>query len=145
MKIVLQRVKEADVVVDDKVKSAISIGYLLLVGIRKGDSISTIVEMAKKIRDFRVFEDERGKMNLDIIQVSGSVLSVPQFTLLGQTEKGNRPGFDDAADPDEAKGLWEKFNEALRENGVPVYEGEFGAHMRVSLLNDGPVTFILEK
>ena len=144
MKVVLQRVKEADVTVGEKVKSAISNGYVLLVGIDKDDTPGTIGIIAKKICSLRGFEDEQGKMNLDISQINGSILSVPQFTLLGSMDKGNRPGFDNAAAPDKAQCLWEKFNEDLRALGIPVYEGEFGAHMDVSLMNDGPVTFIID-
>lgn len=145
MRVVLQRVNEADVTVDGKVVSAIGIGFVLLVGIEKDDGIETVEHMARKISKMRVFEDELGKMNLDLSQVNGQILSVPQFTLLADTEKGNRPGFDNAAEPDEAKALWKSFNEFLRAEGLPVYEGVFGAHMKVSLMNDGPVTFVLEK
>jgi D-tyrosyl-tRNA(Tyr) deacylase len=144
MRVVLQRVKEADVSVSGDVISAISCGFVLLVGISRTDKKETVSAMAKKIRKLRVFEDERGKMNLDISEVSGNILSIPQFTLLGNTEKGNRPGFDDAADPSLAESLWKEFNEDLRKEGVSVYEGSFGAHMQVSLMNDGPVTFVLD-
>ncbi|MDP8298352.1 MAG: D-aminoacyl-tRNA deacylase [Candidatus Tantalella remota] len=144
MRIVLQRVKEADVLVDGEVISAISNGFVLLVGVSRTDKQETGPAMAKKIRKLRVFEDERGKMNLDISEVNGSILSIPQFTLLGNTDKGNRPGFDDAALPAEAESLWKEFNEALRKEGVSVYEGSFGVHMQVSLMNDGPVTFVLD-
>ena len=144
MRIVLQRVKEASVAVDGQEKQAIGKGFLLLVGIGRDDILEAIERMAEKIRKIRIFEDEDGKMNLDLIQAVGEVLSVPQFTLLGHTDKGNRPGFDNAASPEKAKALWEKFNEALKDRGVPVKEGEFGAHMEISLVNDGPVTFVLD-
>jgi D-tyrosyl-tRNA(Tyr) deacylase len=100
--------------------------------------------MAQKISKLRVFEDEQGKMNLDLEKVNGEVLSVPQFTLLAKTEKGNRPGFDLAAAPAEAETLWKQFNNALRSRGISVREGEFGASMEVSLVNDGPVTFVFD-
>jgi D-tyrosyl-tRNA(Tyr) deacylase len=144
MKVVLQRVERAAVTVDGAEKANIGKGFLLLVGIGREDSVETAGTIAGKVTKMRVFEDENGKMNLDIRQVGGEVLSVPQFTLLARTEKGNRPGFDDAADPAMARGLWESFNERLRSEGLTVREGEFGAHMEVSLVNDGPVTFVIE-
>ena len=144
MKVVIQRVKNASVAIDDDVKSEIGGGFLALVGIAKNDTSNEIDNIAGKISKLRIFEDIHGKMNLDIIETGGEVLSVPQFTLLGRTDDGNRPGFDLAAVPDEAKRLWKEFNAKLREAGIPVAEGEFGAHMEVSLINDGPVTFVLE-
>ena len=100
--------------------------------------------MAVKISKLRIFEDDNEKMNLSLADVNGEILSVPQFTLLGNTDKGNRPGFDDAALPGEAAGLWQKFDDILRGRGISVGEGVFGAHMEVSLVNDGPVTFVME-
>ena len=144
MRVVLQRVKSSAVSVGGEEKASTGKGFLLLVGIDKKDSREVVEAMAIKISKLRVFEDAQGKMNLDLGEVEGKILSVPQFTLLGKTEKGNRPGFDDAADPEKAKELWQSFNEALKSRGVSVEEGEFGAHMEVSLVNDGPVTFILE-
>ena len=144
MKVVLQRVKEASVSANGKVTGAIEKGMLLLVGISTEDGPEVVERMAHKISKMRIFEDENGKMNLDILQVGGEVLSIPQFTLLGDTSKGNRPGFDNAAEPKAAEALWKKFDDALRQDQVTVKEGEFGAHMEVSLVNDGPVTFVLE-
>lgn len=144
MKIVLQRVKEASVSSERKKTVSIGGGLLLLVGIGKNDKEEEAERLAKKIRNLRVFEDENGKMNLNILEKGGEVLSVPQFTLLGDTEKGNRPGFDAAADPRKAEALWKHFNGALTLEGVKVLEGMFGKHMDVKLVNDGPVTFILE-
>ncbi|MDD5634774.1 MAG: D-aminoacyl-tRNA deacylase [Candidatus Omnitrophica bacterium] len=144
MKIIIQRVKNAAVTVDGKKVAAIGKGFLLLAGIGKEDTETIAENMALKIIKLRIFEDENGKMNLDIRQVEGEVLSVSQFTLLGDTTKGNRPGFDKAALPDKAKELWEYFNEKLYASGIPVKQGVFGAHMDVSLVNDGPVTFSLE-
>ncbi len=144
MRVVLQRVKKAAVAVKKKEKAAIGLGFLLLVGVGKEDTPDAAERMAQKVSKLRVFEDGQGKMNLDLGQTGGKVLSVPQFTLLGQTEKGNRPGFDLAAAPAEAEALWKRFNDALRSRGISVQEGEFGAHMEVSLVNDGPVTFVLD-
>jgi D-tyrosyl-tRNA(Tyr) deacylase len=145
MKVVLQRVKEASVKVDGKEKAATSRGFLLLVGIGKDDTLENAENLAKKISKLRVFEDANGKMNLDIREIKGEALSVPQFTLLADTKKGNRPGFDNAASPTEAEELWKKFNHFLEENHVPVKEGQFGAHMEINLINDGPVTLVLEE
>ena len=144
MRVVVQRVKESSVTVGGVKKSSITNGFMLLVGIEKNDTIEVVEAMAKKVSRLRVFEDGEGKMNMDIVQVAGEILSVPQFTLLGRTDKGNRPGFDNAADPVKAKNYWERFNEFVRTEGLHVAEGEFGTHMEISLVNDGPVTFILE-
>ena len=113
MKVVLQRVKEAQVKVDEKEIASMSRGFLLLVGIGKDDTLENAENLAKKISKLRVFEDANGKMNLDIREIKGEVLSVPQFTLLADTKKGNRPGFDNAASPAEAEKLWKKFNHFL--------------------------------
>ena len=144
MRVVLQRVKEAAVTVGGKEIASTGRGFLLLVGVSKEDTPDAAEAMAKKIGKLRVFEDENGKMNLDILQAEGEVLSVPQFTLLADTTKGNRPGFDNAASPEEAKALWEEFNKALEGENVSVKKGDFGAHMEISLVNDGPVTFVLD-
>ena len=144
MRIVLQRVKNASVEVGGKSISSIKSGFLLLVGVAKGDSSSEAKELAEKVSKLRVFEDQEGKMNLDAKELKKEILSVPQFTLLGSTDKGNRPGFDDAASPEEAKSLWKEFNSFLSSFGIKVEEGEFGEHMEVSLVNDGPVTFVLD-
>lgn len=144
MKIVLQRVKNASCAVGGTIKAVIKSGFLLLVGIGKDDTPETIEKLAKKVAKLRVFEDNSGKMNLDIKKAGGEILSVPQFTLLADTEKGLRPGFDAAAPPVEAKLLWERFNEELKHEGLSVSAGEFGAGMEVNLTNDGPVTFVLE-
>ena len=144
MKVVLQRVKQAAVDVGGERKAQIKKGFLLLVGIGREDDREVVGAMARKVSKLRVFEDTEGKMNLDLREAGGEVLSVPQFTLLGSTEKGNRPGFERAASPDKAEALWKDFNEVLRSCGVAVSEGRFSAHMEVSLVNDGPVTFILD-
>ena len=144
MKVVLQRVIEASVAVDDRTVASIGKGLLLFIGIEKGDTAEMAESVAGKVCRLRVFEDTEGKMNLDIRQVAGEVLSVPQFTLVGDISKGNRPGFDNAAPPERAVKLWQKFNDAITVFDVAVAPGEFGAHMNVSLVNDGPVTFIVD-
>lgn len=143
MRIVVQRVREASVSVAGKTVGAIGKGLLLLVGVAEGDTQETAGQMAARMVRMRIFEDAAGKMNLDVAEAGGKILSVPQFTLLADTCKGNRPGFDGAAPPSEAERIWKSFNEVLRENGMDVAVGEFGAHMEVSLVNDGPVTFIV--
>ena len=140
---VLQRVKEASVRVDDRVIASIGTGLLLLVGIEKGDTGIIAERIAGKISRLRVFADLNGKMNLDIRQVEGEVLSVSQFTLAGDISKGNRPSFDNAGTPQEAERLWRRFNDVLVNIGIAVGLGKFGAHMEVGLVGDGPVTFIV--
>lgn len=144
MRILIQRVKGANVSVKDRIISEIGQGLLLLVGIGKDDSIADIEYLAKKITNLRIFEDEQGKMNRDVKQVKGQILSVSQFTLFADEKKGNRPGFDSAADPVKAKDYWEKFNVLLKGNHLEVKEGIFAAHMEVGLINDGPVTIWLD-
>lgn len=143
MQIVLQRVKSASVRVDGHIVGSIEAGYLLLVGIENTDTSQVIEKNARKIANFRVFEDEQGKMNKDILHVGGSILSVSQFTLCANMDKGNRPGFDQAALPPMAIPLFDMFNQQLRSFGITVETGTFGAYMEVSLVNDGPVTFII--
>jgi D-aminoacyl-tRNA deacylase len=143
MHIVLQRVKSASVAVEGQVVGSIQAGYLLLVGIENTDTPQIIEKNARKIANFRVFEDEQGKMNKDILQAGGSILSVSQFTLCANMDKGNRPGFDRAALPPMAIPLFDLFNQHLRSFGIKVETGTFGAYMEVSLVNDGPVTFII--
>ena len=144
MKVVLQRVKKASVSVEDKKIAEIAKGFLIFVGIDKRDTIRSIEDMAKKIGKIRVFEDKGGKMNLDIGEAGGKILSVSQFTLNARTDKGNRPGFGDAQEPEKAKDLWLKFNDLLSTQGINVEEGAFGEHMDIEILNDGPVTFVFE-
>ncbi|MCX7796232.1 MAG: D-aminoacyl-tRNA deacylase [bacterium] len=145
MRVVIQRVKSADVKVDGKVVSSIGKGFLILVGISKDDTKKEVKEIAKKIPNLRIFEDENGKMNLSLKDVGGEVLSVSQFTLYADTSRGRRPGFELAAPRDVAIELWNEFNRLLREEGLTVKEGVFGEHMEVSLINDGPVTIIMEE
>ncbi|MFC7441367.1 D-aminoacyl-tRNA deacylase [Laceyella putida] len=144
MKIVLQRVREASVTVDGEVTGAIGKGVMLLVGFTEGDAEEDLRHLAEKVVHLRIFEDEAGKMNHSLLDVGGGILSVSQFTLYGDCRKGRRPNFMNAAKPDVAKPLYERFNEMLRQYGVQVETGIFGAMMQVSLINDGPVTLILE-
>lgn len=143
MRVVIQRVKSAEVRVDGKVVSNIGKGFLLLVGISKTDTEEELEKIAKKIPYLRIFEDENGKMNLSLKDIGGEILSVSQFTLYADTSRGRRPGFEMAARRETAVTLWERFNQMLREEGVTVKEGVFGEHMEVSLINDGPVTIII--
>jgi len=145
MKVVVQRVKEASVAVGGNTISSIGKGVLLLAGIGKGDTPGTAKDLAQKILKLRIFEDDAGKMNLDLKQVEGQILSVSQFTLMADTSKGNRPGFGPSAPPDQAKILLKIFNDELKISGADIAEGEFGSYMEVSLINDGPVTFVLEQ
>ena len=146
MKVVLQRVAEASVVIDGQVSGAIAHGLLLLVGFTEGDTEEDLTWMADKVVGLRVFNDADGKMNDDLAQVDGSILVVSQFTLYGDTRKGRRPSFVKAAHPDEAIPLYHRFVELLEERAPgPVETGEFGAMMDVHLVNDGPVTLVLER
>jgi D-tyrosyl-tRNA(Tyr) deacylase len=145
MKAVIQRVTSASVVVDGETVGAVGQGIMILLGVEKGDDDSKADWLAEKICGLRIFTDEAGKMNLSVQDVSGSLLIVSQFTLAGNCSKGKRPSFDTAAPPDEGKRLYEYFVQAVRRTGLLVETGIFQADMRVSLVNDGPVTFILER
>ncbi|MFD0943502.1 D-aminoacyl-tRNA deacylase [Savagea faecisuis] len=144
MKVLLQRSKQASVTIDGEVTGAIDKGYVLLVGITHEDTPEDVKYVAKKIAGLRIWEDEEGKMNRDLSEVGGAVLSVSQFTLYGDVSKGRRPSFIQAARPEQAEPLWEQFNEELRALGLHVETGRFGAMMDVSLINDGPVTLMVE-
>ncbi len=145
MVIVVQRVLQASVTVEGRTVGSIGQGLLLLVGIASGDTTAQAESLANRIRKLRIFEDAEGKMGLDLVDAKGAILAVSQFTLLADFSKGNRPSFHHAAKPEEARPVFDAFVEALRrETGVVVATGEFGADMKVSLVNDGPVTFVLE-
>lgn len=144
MRTVIQRVSEASVTIDGSVHGAIGRGYMILVGIADSDDEAVINKMADKIARLRIFEDENGKMNLNLEQVSGAILSISQFTLYADCHKGNRPSFSKAGRPDHAKRMYLYFNDVMRRYGFDVQEGIFGADMKVRLLNDGPVTIVLD-
>ncbi len=144
MKAVLQRVNKASVEVEDKTVGAIKGGILVLLGVEKGDCEKDADWMSEKVANLRMFEDEAGKMNLSVQDIRGEILAVSQFTLAGNCGKGRRPSFDSAAPPREANELYEYFVNRIRQLGIPVETGVFQANMQVSLVNDGPVTFILE-
>jgi D-tyrosyl-tRNA(Tyr) deacylase len=144
MRLVLQRVKSARVAVAGHTIAEIGTGFVILLGIGPGDDETQARILAEKIVNLRVFEDEQGKMNRSLLDVAGQALVVSQFTLYADTRKGRRPSFTDAALPDDARPLVERFAEMLRELGVPTQTGEFGAHMLVEIANDGPVTIWLE-
>lgn len=143
MKVVLQRVKNASVEVEGKVKGEIGRGLCLLVGIEKGDGEEDAKFLAKKCVELRIFPDTEGKMNLSLLDIQGEVLAVSQFTLAGSVKKGRRPSFDKAEEPEKAERLFDYFVAQIKEYGVRVETGVFRAMMDVSLVNDGPVTFIL--
>ena len=144
MRAVLQRVRSASVTVDGETIASIAHGLVVLLGVAKGDTEADAAYMVDKLPHLRIFPDEAGKMNRSIMEVKGELLMVSQFTLLGDTHRGRRPGFDVAAPPDTAQRLYESVAQAIREQGVPVQTGKFGANMVVTLENDGPVTFILD-
>ena len=144
MKAVFQRVTSASVEVDGKIVGRIQQGLVVLLGIAKGDDESDTQYLVDKIRNFRIFADEQGKMNRSLMEVGGGVLLVSQFTLVGRTTNGRRPSFDGVAPPDLAKRLYEQVADDLRARGTSVETGVFAAHMQVALVNDGPVTFVVD-
>ena len=145
MKLIVQRVNNASVEIDNKIYSNISKGFLVLIGITHKDTEKEADYLVKKLCNLRVFEDENKKMNLSIKDIEGELLIVSQFTLYADTAKGNRPSFIDAAKPEKANELYEYFIKKCREENIKVSTGKFGAKMKVSLVNYGPVTIILEK
>lgn len=144
MRVVLQRVAHASVTVDGEIIGKIQRGFLLLVGVTHDDAMEDMEYLVRKIVQMRIFEDEEGKLNRSIQDIGGEILSVSQFTLYADTKKGNRPSFSKAAPGDVALKMFEQFNGLLRDTGIPVETGQFGADMKVELLNDGPVTILLD-
>ncbi len=144
MKVLIQRVKEASVSINKELYSSINQGILALVGIEKGDTLEEIQKMAKKLVNLRIFPDENDKMNKSILDIKGEMLIVSQFTLCGNCKKGTRPSFDNSAPPEIAKNLYETFIIEVKNYGIHIGTGVFGAMMDVALINDGPVTFMLE-
>lgn len=144
MRAVIQRVSHATVEVEGKVIGQIDSGLLVYLGVGKPDAEADAQFMAEKLVNLRIFSDEAGKMNRSVIDIGGAVLLVSNFTLQGDCRKGRRPGFDAAGEPGLAERLYEKVAELIGQQGVPVEKGSFGAHMHVTSLNDGPVTFLLD-
>ena len=144
MKAVIQRVTRASVEVEGRLVGAIDAGLLVLLGVAKGDGDADCRFMVEKLRALRIFPDDAGKMNRSLTDVGGAILLVSQFTLLGNTKNGRRPGFEEAAPPDEAKRWYEEVVSRLKAQGTAVETGVFAAHMKVELVNDGPVTFLLD-
>ena len=144
MKVVVQRVKESSVTIDGKVHGSIQKGFMVLVGFCASDTQEIVEKMVDKMIGLRVFEDDNGKMNLSLQDVNGSILSISQFTLYADCKKGRRPSFIHAAKPDEAIPLYDYFNETIQAQGIHLETGVFGADMKVSLINDGPVTIVLD-
>ena len=144
MRCILQRVTHSEVEIDQKINGAIKDGYMILVGFEASDTNEVVDKMINKIIHLRVFEDENHKMNKSLLDVNGSILSISQFTLYASCKNGRRPSFTDAAKPDVAIPLYDYFNETLRNQNIVVETGIFGADMKVTLLNDGPITIILD-
>ena len=145
MKCLIQRVKYASVTIDGKLYSKIGNGILALLGVEKGDTRENAEKLADKVTKLRIFEDENDKMNLSLLDVKGEMLIVSQFTLCGDCKKGTRPSFDKSEKPELANQLYEEFVTIVQNAGIKTATGKFGAMMEVELLNDGPVTFMLEK
>lgn len=144
MRAVIQRVSEARVAVGNEIIGQIAAGLCVLLGVGKEDKESNAATLADKVKNLRIFEDEQGKMNRSVVDIGGELLVVSQFTLYGDCRKGNRPSFTDAAPPADAERLYRYFTQRLRDSGLGVATGQFQAHMKVSMVNDGPVTLILE-
>lgn len=144
MRLIVQRVTEAQCIVDNNITGSIDTGFMVLVGLGKNDDENIVKKMAEKLSKLRIFSDEEGKINRSLYDVSGKVLSISQFTLYADAAKGNRPSFTDALSGESAVRLYEYFNDCLRQLGIAVETGIFGADMKISLINDGPVTIILD-
>ena len=144
MRALIQRVSEAKVVVDGNTFGQIGKGMLIFLGVEKGDTFADLEYLIKKVSHLRIFEDDHKKMNLSVLNIKGEILVVSQFTLSADCRKGNRPSFDNAEEPFKAEEMYMKFIEGLKENGLRVATGSFGAMMQVHLINDGPVTIMLD-
>lgn len=144
MRALVQRVRFADVLVGQQRVGAIEKGLLVFLGVTHDDTVKDLEYLAGKVLKLRIFSDEHDKMNRSVADVGGSILVVSQFTLYGDTRRGNRPGFDQAAPPELAHALYDQFCEQLRQSGIPVSTGQFAADMQVSLINDGPVTLVID-
>jgi D-aminoacyl-tRNA deacylase len=144
MRAVVQRVTKAAVTVEDSVVGAIGLGLLVLLGVSRIDTVASADYMVEKLLGLRIFKDDEGKMNLSVREVEGAVLVVSQFTLFGDVRRGKRPSFDDAARPEQARALYEHLVGKIREQGIECSTGEFQAMMHVSLVNDGPVTILID-
>jgi len=144
MRAVIQRVTEASVKIDGEVVGAIEQGFMILIGVEEGDGEKDFHYIATKVPNLRIFEDENGKMNLSLLDVGGSILAVSQFTLLGDARSSRRPGFTQAARPETANPMYERLVKHWRDMGIQVETGRFGADMKVSLINDGPVTILMD-
>ncbi|MDD3048472.1 MAG: D-aminoacyl-tRNA deacylase [Bacilli bacterium] len=144
MRVILQRASKASVSIDNKLYSKINKGLVVLVGFTKGDTEKDIIYLVNKIINLRIFDDEYGKINMSIKDINGSILSISQFTLYANVLNGRRPSFEDALDYNEASILYDKFNILLRESNIKVETGIFGASMQVELINDGPLTIIID-
>ena len=144
MKAVIQRVKSASVSVDDKIIGEIAVGFLILLGVEQNDTEDDLNYLVKKAVGLRIFKDDNNNMNLSIQDVGGKALIVSQFTLCADTSRGRRPSFIKAANPEEADSMYQQFCEQLKVNNIPIERGRFGAMMDVSLVNDGPVTILLD-
>lgn len=144
VRVVIQRVSQASVVADGEENGKIKQGFVLLVGVEEADTDEDVAYLTRKIANLRIFEDDKGKMNLSLRDVQGEILSISQFTLHANTKKGNRPSFIEAAKPEKADELYDQLNDNLRQEGFTVETGVFGADMDVSLVNDGPVTILID-
>ena len=144
MRAVIQRVKQSSVSINNSIVSEIKKGLLVLLGIAKDDEVDDVNYLAEKIVHLRIFEDKNGKMNHSLLETGGEMLVVSQFTLMGNCSKGRRPSFIDAAEPEKANKLYEKFSDIVKQKGITVKTGKFQAMMDVSLINEGPVTFVVE-
>lgn len=145
LKALIQRVKNASVTIEGEIFSSIGFGMLILLGVEKDDSLENAEKLSEKLINLRIFDDQDGKMNKSLLDVKGEILVVSQFTLMGDCKKGTRPSYDKAAPPDKANKLYEEFVQLISQYGLPVKTGKFQALMEVSLINDGPVTLMVEK